>query len=60
MKKIMSITVEESLISWLTDYSQTSTKYRNKSHLVEVAIESLKEQEEKIKREKKNGGKKNA
>ncbi len=53
MKKIMSITVEESLISWLNDYSQTSTKYRNKSHLVEVALERLKDSEENIKTEKK-------
>lgn len=58
MKKIMSVTIDESLISWLNTYSQTSTKYRNKSHLVEVALEKLKEEEDNVKGEKKNGGKK--
>ncbi len=52
MKKIMSVTVEESLISWLQSYSQTNTKFRNKSHMVEVALEQLKEQEERVKKGK--------
>jgi Arc/MetJ-type ribon-helix-helix transcriptional regulator len=47
MKKIMSVTIEEDLISWLTVYSQSQSKFRNKSHLVEVALERLKNDEEK-------------
>ncbi len=46
MKKIMSVTIEEDLISWLTTYSQSQSKFRNKSHLVEVALENLREREE--------------
>ena len=43
----MSVTIEEDLMSWLTAYSRSQSKFRNKSHLVEVALEKLKEQEEK-------------
>ena len=46
MKKIMSVTIEEDLMSWLSAYSRSQSKFRNKSHLVEVALEKLKEQEE--------------
>lgn len=54
MKKIISFTLEEDLISWLTIYSQSQSKYRNKSHIVEVALEKLREQEEKEKKKGKN------
>ena len=50
MKKIISVTVEEDLIKWLEVYSHTNSKYRNKSHLVEVALEALKEKELKQKK----------
>src|SRR3989338_9107992 len=46
MKKIISFTVEEDLVQWLTKYSQSQSKYRNKSHLVEVALRKLKQEEE--------------
>ncbi|MBI5002491.1 hypothetical protein HZC31_03840 [Candidatus Woesearchaeota archaeon] len=46
MKKIISFTVEEDLVQWLTTYSQSQSKYRNKSHLVEVALRKLKQEEE--------------
>ena len=49
MKKIMSVTIEEDLISWLATYSQSQSKYRNKSHLVEIALEKLKTEEEENK-----------
>ncbi len=54
MKKILSITVEEDLIEWLQSYSKTNSKFRNKSHIVEVALDRLKEQEEKEKKKGKN------
>lgn len=50
MKKIISVTIEEDLIKWLDSYCHSSTQYRNKSHLVEVAIETLKEKELKQKK----------
>ena len=50
MKKIISVTVEEDLIKWLESYSHANSKYRNKSHLVEVALETLKEKELKEKK----------
>ena len=46
MKKIISFTVEEDLVQWLTTYSQSQSKYRNKSHLVEIALRKLKQEEE--------------
>ena len=52
MKKILSVTIEENLVKWLQSYSQTNSKFRNKSHLVEVALEKLKEEEEKTKKKK--------
>ena len=52
MKKILSVTIEEDLVKWLQSYSQTSSKFRNKSHVVEVALEKLKEEEEKAKKKK--------
>ncbi len=52
MKKIISFTVEEDLVQWLTTYSQSQSKYRNKSHLVEIALRKLKQEEEKIEKTK--------
>ncbi len=52
MKKILSVTIEEDLFKWLQSYSQTNFKFRNKSHVVEVALEKLKEEEEKAKKKK--------
>ncbi len=43
MKKIISATIDSDLIKWLDAFSKSSTKFRNKSHVIEVAIEVLKE-----------------
>ena len=42
MKKPISATIDEELISWIGKEIKDNKKYRNKSHLIEVAIEMLK------------------
>ena len=42
MKKPISATIDEQLISWIEKEIKDTKKYRNKSHLIEVAIEMLK------------------
>ena len=45
-KKPISATIDESLIRWLEKkVSKEKRKYRNKSHLIEIALEKLKEEE---------------
>ncbi|MEM4263435.1 MAG: hypothetical protein QW666_00885 [Candidatus Woesearchaeota archaeon] len=46
MKKPISATIEEDLIKWIAKkVSKDRTRYRNKSHLIEIAIEKLREEE---------------
>ncbi|MBS3104823.1 hypothetical protein J4234_01045 [Candidatus Woesearchaeota archaeon] len=42
MKKPISATIDEALINWIEKEVVGTKKYRNKSHLIEVAIEMLK------------------
>ena len=42
MKKPISATIDEELIDWIEKELQNKERYRNKSHLIEVAIEMLK------------------
>ena len=42
MKKPISATIDEQLINWIVKEIKDTKKYRNKSHLIEVAIEMLK------------------
>ena len=42
MKKPISATIEEDLIKWINSEIKDGTKYRNKSHLIEIALENLK------------------
>ena len=44
MKQSVSITVEKALLEWI-DKQVSSQKYRNRSHLVELALLSFKEAE---------------
>ncbi len=47
MKKSVSATIEEDLIAWIEKkLSKERTKYRNKSHLIEIALERLREEED--------------
>ncbi len=42
MKKPISATIDEELINWIDKEINDTKKYRNKSHLIEMAIEMLK------------------
>jgi hypothetical protein len=46
MKKPISATIEESLIKWMDSELKDTLTYRNKSHLIEVALLGLKEKSE--------------
>ena len=42
MKKPISATIDEELINWIEKEVNDTKKYRNKSHLIEIALEMLK------------------
>ena len=46
MKKPISATIDEELTDWIDSRLKDKTKYRNKSHLIEIALELLKKSEE--------------
>jgi Arc/MetJ-type ribon-helix-helix transcriptional regulator len=50
MKKPISATIEQELIDWISEMCKDKQKYRNKSHLIEIALWNLKEQQEKKKK----------
>ena len=41
-KKPISATIDEELIRWIDKKLQDKTRFRNKSHLIEFALELLK------------------
>lgn len=45
MKRPISATIDEELIEWIEKRVRDKRKYRNKSHLIEVALELLKKEE---------------
>ena len=46
MKKPISATIEEDLIKWIEKkVSKDKTKFRNKSHLIEIALEKMRADE---------------
>lgn len=47
MKKPISATIDEELIGWIEKEVLDNKKYRNKSHLIEVALEELKKEAKK-------------
>lgn len=47
MKKPISATIEEDLIRWIVKEIKDKKKYRNKSHLIEIALELLRREESK-------------
>ena len=49
MKKPISATIDEDLIKWIEKELGDKKRYRNKSHLIEVALELLKQTENKNK-----------
>ena len=44
MKRPISATIDEELIKWIDKELEDRKKYRNKSHLIEIALDSLKNQ----------------
>ena len=42
MKRPISATIDDELIKWIGKELKDRTRYRNKSHLIEVALETLK------------------
>lgn len=44
MKKPISATIDVKLIKWLDDTLKKSNSFRNKSHIIEVALEKMKEE----------------
>lgn len=40
-KKPISATIEEELINWINKEVRDKNRYRNKSHLIELALEFL-------------------
>ena len=49
MKKPISATIDEDLIEWIKSQTADKTKYRNKSHVIEVALEILRRESKKSK-----------
>jgi hypothetical protein len=43
VKRNISATIDEDLFLWLTEQLKDRAKYRNKSHLIEIALLQLKE-----------------
>lgn len=46
-KKPISATIDEELIEWINEEIKDKHKYRNKSHLIEIALETLKKEGKK-------------
>jgi Arc/MetJ-type ribon-helix-helix transcriptional regulator len=47
MKKPISATINEDLVNWIEKELQNREKYRNKSHLIEIALHLLKKEAKK-------------
>ena len=45
MKKPISATIDEELIKWIEKKAKDKKRYRNKSHIIETALEMLKGEE---------------
>jgi len=50
MKKPISATIDKKLIDWVNSQLKDNVKYRNKSHLIEIALQFLKKEGEKNKK----------
>ncbi|MBT4540027.1 hypothetical protein HOC35_00800 [Candidatus Woesearchaeota archaeon] len=44
IKKPISATIDEDLIKWVNEKLKDKTKFRNKSHLIEIALEKLRKE----------------
>ena len=43
-KKPISATIDEGLIEWMDKRLEDKIRFRNKSHLIEIALDSLRKQ----------------
>ena len=50
MKKPISATIDEEIIMWLDSQAEDKTRYRNKSHIIEVALGMLRDSTKKKKK----------
>lgn len=48
MKKPISATIDTDLIEWISKECEDKRRYRNKSHLIEIALETLKTKNENL------------
>ena len=53
MKRPISATIDEGLITWLDKILKENSQYRNKSHIIEMALENLKNESDRIQLSKK-------
>ena len=44
MKQSISATIDKKLVEWVSLQLKDSVKYRNKSHLIEIALQLLKKE----------------
>ncbi len=42
MKKAISATIDKELVKWMEKELKENKEYRNKSHIIEIALERLK------------------
>lgn len=49
MKQIISVTISSDLVKWIEREVKGNAQYRNKSHLIELAIDQLKHEATKKK-----------
>ena len=47
MKEPISATIDEDLVNWIEKELQNRERYRNKSHLIEIALHTLKSKKDK-------------
>ena len=47
MKKPISATIDEDILNWIEKEISNTKKYRNKSHLIEIALDALRKKEVK-------------
>ena len=48
MKRPISATIDAELIKWIDKELEDRQKYRNKSHLIEIALDLLKNSKKKV------------
>ncbi|MBS3131356.1 hypothetical protein J4212_02900 [Candidatus Woesearchaeota archaeon] len=46
MKKPISATIDEKLIKWIEKELRENKSYRNKSHIIEIALDNMKSKKE--------------